>query len=79
MLTCFKYNQFILFLNYFCSPAIRKSKLDIQSGQNKMDNKSDDQIIFMQAPININKQIPDELKQDCDELNKKLNKLHYIV
>ena len=39
-----------------------------------MDNKLDYQILVMQASVDTNKQVTDELNQDNDELKKKLKK-----
>ena len=39
-----------------------------------MDNKLDYQLLFMQALVDTSKQVTDKLKQDNDELKKKLNK-----
>ena len=39
-----------------------------------MDNKLDYQLHFMQALVDTSKQVTDKLKQDNDELKKKLNK-----
>ena len=39
-----------------------------------MDNKLDDQLLVMQASVDANKQVTDEIKQDNYELKKKLEK-----
>ena len=48
-------------------------------GQNKLDNKLDYQILVMQASVDTNKQVTDELNQDNDELKKKLKNVNLIL
>ena len=43
-------------------------------GQNNMDNKLDDLILVVQALVDNNKKVTDELKKDSNELKNKLNK-----
>ena len=47
-------------MSYFCDPALHTSRLKIPSGWNKIDDKSYDHFLFMQATFESNKQYSDE-------------------
>ena len=47
------------------------------SGQKYIENNLDYQLLFMKSPINTNKQSINELKEDCDDITKKLNKYDF--
>ena len=44
-----------------------------------MDNNLEDQLLFMTASVDNNKQVTDELNQYCDGIKKKLNKHDFGV
>ena len=57
---------------YFYDPSLYTSSFDIPSEQNKMDKKSDDQLLIMQAMIESNRKNSNEemkkIKEDLTEL-----------
>ena len=57
---------------YFYDPSLYTSSFDIPSEQNKMDNKSDDQLLSMKAMIEATRKKSNEkmkkIKEDLTEL-----------
>ena len=64
---------------YFFVPSRHNSISEAPSVWNKIDNKLNDHLLFIQYSGVTNKQVTDELKQDNDEIKKKLNIYDLVI